>query len=111
MKRGAPGDATPATAAKRHVARQPDRVTLDVGGVLFHTSQDTLTANSAYFCGLFSGAWSSDGEDPQFIDRDPDAFRVLLSCMRNRSIILPKDDLALSARVLLEADFLGVDGL
>ena len=64
-----------------------------------------------YFSRLYSDSWCDDGDEPQFLDRDPDAFRVLLSCMRTRSIILPENNLELCARVLLEAEFLGVEWL
>ena len=110
MKRATRDDSPPGTA-ERQKRRKQDRVALDVGGQLFHTSQTTLVANSMYFSRLYSDSWCDDGDGPQFLDRDPDAFRVLLSCMRTRSIILPENDPELCARVLLEAEFLGVEWL
>ena len=101
-------DAT-APAAKR---RQTDRVTLDVGGTIFHTTENTLTSSSSYFSRLFSGPWQdAAGDEPRFLDRDADAFRVLLSCLRNRTVVLPEADPALCTRVLLEAEFFGVEWL
>ena len=107
------------TAKRQHDAtgppakrRQTDRVTLDVGGTIFHTTENTLTSSSSYFSRLFSGPWQdAAGDEPRFLDRDADAFRVLLSCLRNRTIVLPEADPALCSRVLLEADFFGVEWL
>ena len=41
-------------------------------------------------------------DDEIFLDRDADSFRVLLSCMRHRTALLPEEDPLLCARVLLE---------
>jgi len=98
------GSTTPATSRPR-----TDRVVVDVGGTLFTTSQSTLTASSSYFRMLFSGRWSSD--ESIFLDRDPQAFAVLLCYMRNGDIDLSAESAALARRVLLDAEFLGVDGL
>lgn len=89
-----------------------DVVHLNVGGEIFQTSKSTLTANSEFFSRKFSSDWSgSDEVDEEiFLDRDADSFRVLLSCMRHRAALLPEDKL-LCSRVLLEAQYLGVDWL
>ena len=80
-----------------------DRVFLNVGGVVFQTTISTLTANSQFFSRKFSSDWSTeDTEDEIFLDRDADSFRVLLSCMRHRTALLPEEDQLLCARVLLE---------
>ena len=92
-------------------ARSSDRVSLNVGGEVFQTTISTLTANSQFFSRKFSSEWSSDAEDEIFLDRDADSFRVLLSCMRHRTALLPEGDPLLCARVLLEAQYLGVDWL
>ena len=78
---------------------------------MFQTTISTLTANSQFFSRKFSSEWSSDAEDEIFLDRDADSFRVLLSCMRHRTALLPEGDPLLCARVLLEAQYLGVDWL
>ena len=88
------------TSKKR--ARTSDRVFLNVGGEVFQTTISTLTANSEFFSRKFSSEWSSDAEDEIFLDRDADSFRVLLSCMRHRTALLPEGDPLLCARVLLE---------
>jgi hypothetical protein len=96
------------------VGRQPrDRVSLDVGGHLFTTSISTLRGASAYFSRLFSQDWESTftNDATLFLDRDADAFKVLLSCMRNNTVLLPENDLDLCSRVLLEAQYFGADWL
>ena len=80
-----------------------DRVFLNVGGDVFQTTISTLTANSQFFSRKFSSEWSTeDTDDEIFLDRDADSFRVLLSCMRHRTALLPEEDPLLCARVLLE---------
>ena len=91
----------------------PDRVALDVGGEKFVSSISTLSASSAYFAALFA-RWDDDAADEHpevFLDRDPDAFRVLLSCMRQKMALLPEGDAGLFRRSLLDAEFLGIDWL
>lgn len=106
-KRPAPSPAadvvTPSTSRPK-----PDRVVLDVGGTMFTTSKNTLTMNSAYFQRIFGDNWSSD--DDYFLDRDPATFALLLTYMRTGVVELPEHDESLARRVLLEAQFLGVDG-
>ena len=122
-------------------ARNSDRIFLNVGGEVFQTTISTLTASSEFFSRKFSSEWNvlhtrlephsphatalqtgllltrlsladqSDAEDEIFLDRDADSFRVLLSCMRHRTALLPEGDPLLCARVLLEAQYLGVDWL
>ena len=103
-KRPAPSPAadvvTPATS------RKPDRVVLDVGGTLFTTSKNTLVANSTYFESIFREGWP---DDDYFLDRDPATFALLLTYMRNGVVELPEHDESLARRVLLEAQFLGID--
>ena len=98
-------------SASKKRARSSDRVFLNVGGEVFQTTISTLTANSEFFSRKFSSEWSSDAEDEIFLDRDADSFRVLLSCMRHRTALLPEGDPLLCTRVLLEAQYLGVDWL
>lgn len=106
-KRPAPSPAadvvTPSTSRPK-----PDRVVLDVGGTTFTTSKNTLTMNSAYFQRIFGDNWTSD--DDYFLDRDPATFALLLTYMRSGVVELPEHDESLARRVLLEAQFLGVDG-
>ena len=90
------------------VRRLVDRVVVDVGGTRFCTSTSTLTASSSYFQRLFSDRWASSSEDECFLDGDPEPFAILLSYMRRGHLDLPE---SLAQRVLLEAEFLGVDSL
>ena len=89
-----------------------DRVTLDVGGSLFYTSKSTLSGGSSYFSRNFSDEWQGMAaeDDPIFLDRDADAFRALLSCLRAGRALLPTGrDLAV--RLLLEAEYFGADAI
>ena len=93
-------------------ASRSDRVALDVGGEKFVSSISTLSASSAYFAALFARWDDGADEHPEvFLDRDPDAFRVLLSCMRQKMALLPEGDAGLFRRALLDAEFLGIDWL
>ena len=106
-KRAASG--SPATDDTTAPARRlVDRVVVDVGGTRFCTSTSTLTASSSYFQRLFSDRWASSSEDECFLDGDPEPFAILLSYMRRGHLDLPE---SLAQRVLLEAEFLGVDSL
>ena len=95
-----------AAAADRTVL---DRMVLDVGGERFVSSTSTLSGSSAYFEALFA-RWE-DSSTEIFLDRDPDAFRVLLSCMRAKRALLPENDKDLFRRALLDASYLGMDWL
>lgn len=87
------------------------RVQLNVGGTCMTTALTTLEARSSYFRSMFSRWSTADAEDEIFLDCDADAFRVLLSYMRSGVILLPKTDADLCSRVLLQAEFLGMDEL
>ena len=56
---------------------------------------------ASFFARLFSDEWAASVQPDEevFLDRDPDAFRSLLSCMRNRSVLLPEHDTDLCKRV------------
>jgi hypothetical protein len=99
--------ATPATAG---AAATRGRLVLDVGGSRFVSCRSTLEANSTYFRSLLS-RWADENsvDDPIFIDADADAFQILLSYMRNSTILLPSADHGLCSRVLLCAEFLGLE--
>lgn len=85
--------------------RPRDRVTLHVGGQTFVTSRTTLTSASSYFSRLLSTEWEhgEQGAEPIFLDRDADAFCILLSYMRcGHATVLPEAT-ELFARVMLDA--------
>jgi|EP00908_Phaeocystis_cordata_P017793 hypothetical protein len=96
------------TSAKR---QKTDHVRLNVGGTIFETSVTTLTGASSFFASMFSRWDDSLHSDCVFIDRDADTFRILLSYMRTGIAVLPSLDHDLCARVILDAQYLAVDGL
>ena len=98
---------SPATAP---AARPHGRVVLDVGGTRFVSSRSTLERASTYFRALLT-RWDDDGDEPLFIDCDADAFQILLSYMRIGALTLPQHDEALCIRVLLHAEYLGLEAL
>ena len=108
--RAAGGGDTASADAPNHEA--PDRVTLHVGSETFVTCRATLEPASSYFARRFSAEWSSGvPSEGCFLDRDADSFRVLLSFMRCGHVsVLPRDP-ALFSRVLLDAEYFGIDSL
>ena len=105
-------DAMDATSPHKRRRTAQDCVVLDVGGTLFKSTISTLTSSCTYFASLFSHEWAPAGESREiYLDRDPDAFKVLLSCLRNHVALLPETDPDLCKRVLLEAEFFGVEWL
>ena len=103
------GDTASAEAPDRE---EPDRVTLHVGGETFVTCRATLEPASSYFARRFSAEWSAGvPSEDCFLDRDADSFRILLSFMRCGHVsVLPRDP-ALFSRVLLDAEYFGIDSL
>lgn len=91
------------------------RMIVNAGGREFHTTLDTLSANSSYFASL-SSSWAASPRSATrtcrvvFLDADPDAFERILSYMRSGNTTLPMDE-ELGARIVLLARLLGVDGL
>ena len=88
---------------------------VNCAGTTFTTSRQTLQQNK-YFSALLSNTFSEGIEASQnqmiYIDRDPEAFRVILSYLRTMDpcCISPKD-LHLLGTILTEADFYGLDEL
>ena len=98
---------------KRICTVSSDRISIDVGGIVFHTNRSTLTGSSSYFRLMFSDDtnWVEAKRDTLFLDRDSDVFTILLSVMRSGSglKLLPRDDQSLCVRVLRDAEFFGMD--
>jgi len=84
-------------------------VKLNVGGTIFQTLRSTLKNNSTYFSSGFSEEWGQHGSSDNeiFLDHGPDAFKYILSYMRNGFI----DVNDLTKEVLLLADYLLVEKL
>jgi len=101
----------PRSAAPAAAPVHTGRVTLDVGGTRFVSSRSTLEGASSYFRSLLVRWSPATPDDPIFLDCDADAFGVLLSHMRVPScVLLPPGDVGLATRVLLLAEYLGLDG-
>ena len=87
-----------------------DRIELNVGGDIFHSTVATLAANSAYFASQLSGNYkdtAGDGVTKVFLDQDPGSFRKLLAFMREGMI----DAAAIDRGVLLLAEYLQMEEL
>ena len=87
-------------AAPPKVIGPSDRIELNVGGDIFHSTVATLAANSAYFASQLSGNYkdtAGDGVTKVFLDQDPTSFRKLLAFMREGMI----DAAAIDRGVLL----------
>ena len=64
-----------------------DLVVLNVGGMKFHTTMDTLSnAESSMLRSMVSGNWveTEDSNEEIFIDRDGTYFRYILNWFRSR---------------------------
>jgi hypothetical protein len=93
-------------------------VVVDVGGVLYHTTQSTLCSRGGMLARQFSTessfAFTSSAscDNIPFIDRDGDLFKYVLQYIRNGKLDLPRDFSSCSFRALRrEADFYGLDGM
>jgi hypothetical protein len=89
-------------------------VNLNVGGVLYTTTRDTLLKHESFFSGLLSNNFSSmiDNNNNIFIDRSGELFKYVLEFLRN--ITLPKRalaDKALLEELLQEAEFYCIEQL
>ena len=88
------------------------RIVVEVGGERFVTTVDTLSMNSEYFRSKFEHWDHNIEEQPElFLDRDPDTFRILLTCMRQRKPLLPEHDKGLFKRTICDAEYLGLNWL
>ena len=96
--------------AEARAARRTDRIVVDVGGTRFTTSASTLTSASEYFERLLSPRWCAEPPEELFLDRDPEPFKILLTYMRTGLLELSKDNQSLARRVMVEAEFLGMQG-
>ena len=72
--------------------------------------RQTLERASSYFRSLLT-RWDDDSDEPLFVDCDANAFDILLSYMRIGVLTLPQNDEALCIRVLMHAEYLGLESL
>ncbi|KNC46800.1 potassium channel tetramerization domain-containing protein [Thecamonas trahens ATCC 50062] len=89
-------------------------LTLNVGGVLYTTTAETLRRGSAFFDALLSGRTPSgqDADGNYFIDRNGEVFKYVLEFLRTGGgVFIPAGDDVLRAQVLCEAEFFLVDDL
>ncbi|CAG8768134.1 19075_t:CDS:1 [Cetraspora pellucida] len=89
-------------------------VTLNVGGVHYVTTKDTLLKHKGFFSGLFSDNFSItlDCNNNTFVDRNGELFKYVLEFLRNNA--LPKRSLsnkALLEELLQEAEFYCIEDL
>ena len=65
---------------------QPSIVSLNVGGTIFTTLEDTLHEAGGIFPHMLKHIelWPKDGHGRIFLDRDPKRFRILLDWLRNK---------------------------
>jgi len=75
---------------------------LNIGGVLFFTSRETLSKKNTFFSKLIE-QYPADSMEPPFVDRDPQHFRYILNWLRG-SMTLP-EDLKILQELCVEADF------
>lgn len=73
-----------------------DIIKLNVGGIHFETTKDTLT-KSPYFNAMFNGKWSVS-EDEIFIDKSGKIFEHVLNLLRDPNYYYPE-------KYLSELDF------
>jgi hypothetical protein len=94
---------------------ESDFVTLDVGGRLFKTSCATLVTSDGFFSRMLAeSTWRERAGSPQpiFIDRDADAFPIVLSYLRSQRLCVDDSvDDSLLKKALVEADYYMLTGI
>jgi len=84
-------------------------ICLNVGGVYFYTTTDTLSKSHNFFSALMQNNGTTTENDAIFIDRDPTHFRYILNWLRG-STVLPEDSLSIQ-ELMVEADFYSITNL
>ena len=94
------------------------RIKLNVGGVYFETTVETLTKHSedklTYFKVLFSRQWKQEkdlNDGSIFIDRSGDLFWHILQYLRTGRLIIDGNDITLRQSVIIEAEFYKIDSI
>jgi len=80
---------------------------LNVGGIGFMTSEDTLRSIHSFFTPLLNS--HTDENIPIFIDRDPTYFRYILNWMRGVQVL--PNDIDVLNELYVEADFYSIDSM
>ena len=98
--------------SERATIRSTEKITLQVGERLFHTTVGSLVKRSEYFEAFFSGRWPVNKQDNDsiFIDTDPGAFEHVLNYLRRGVFPLAFDrqrghDYSLYAKIFEEAKY------
>lgn len=90
-------------------------IKLNVGGIIFKTSLDTLRKDSnSLLASMFSGSFDvrPDKEDgAYFIDRDGTHFRYILNYLRTGRLVFPKENNVLAAELFFEAEYYKITGM
>jgi len=98
-------------AAALKITEAQQLVNLNVGGKKFKTTVDTLTKyEDSIFPVLLSGKFKEDPEKEIFIDRDGQAFKYIMTFLRNGEYIAPSDP-AMQKLVMCEIDYFGLSCL
>ena len=100
------------TTMKSTTSTSNSMFVLNVGGTLFYTSKQTLISGSNFFAAALThfAEGTTDSSEEFYVDRDPEAFPMLLNYMRS-GVLLCDADTKLLAAVVLEADFYSMDEL
>ena len=88
-----------------------DKLRLDVGGTIFHTTYTTLSRErGSMLARMFGGEFRPAAEESgnYFIDRDGTHFRYILNYLRDGTVELPQDE-QLHKELLIEATYYGLD--
>ena len=97
--------------------KNSDLVKLNVGGKIFETMCETLlnpSDPSPFFEAWFSERWSGSigtKEEVRFLDRDPEAFELYLSCLRNGLEYVKTLTTIQIMKVFFEAQYFGNEKL
>ena len=89
------------------------RIKLDVGGVLFNATRETLCRVAGSMLeAMFSGRHKVNLQDDNtyFIDRDGTHFRYILNYLRTGAVSAPNDSTA-KLELAAESDFYGLHAL